>query len=75
MTRNIIEENKAYSKIALNLKNLSIGESMNLTAQLIDDIVQIFWASLKRKYPNSSFDELINMGHQELFLDERRSDY
>ena len=75
MTRNVIEEEKAFSKIALNLRNLKIGESMNLTAQLIDDIVQIYWNSLKRKYPGYRFEELIKIGHKELFLNERRSDY
>lgn len=57
------------------MRDLSIGESMNLAAQLIDDVVLVYWASLKRRYPSFSFEQLIKKGHEELFLHERRKNH
>ncbi|MFQ5980559.1 MAG: hypothetical protein ACE5OZ_20670 [Candidatus Heimdallarchaeota archaeon] len=61
-----------FREIAIRMREVSLADSMNITAQLIDDIVLTFWASLKRKYPSTSFQELIRLGHQELFIHERR---
>lgn len=57
------------------LKPLSISESMKLQANLIDDLVQIYLASLKRKYPDATFQELIQYGHQETYYKIRRREY
>lgn len=65
-------EDQAFRAIAIRMQDVSLADSMNITAQLIDDIVLTYWASLKRKYPSKSFKELILLGHQELFIHERR---
>ncbi|MBD3192947.1 MAG: hypothetical protein GF308_20075 [Candidatus Heimdallarchaeota archaeon] len=57
------------------LKSLSISESMKLQASLIDDLVQIYLASLKRKYPDATFQELIQYGHKETYYKIRRREY
>lgn len=71
MRRNSVEENARY-KTAIRLRSVTSAESMNITAQLIDDVVLTYWTSLKQKYPSYSFEELIQVGHKELFLNERR---
>lgn len=65
-------EERAFRETAIRMREVSLADSMNITAQLIDDIVLTFWASLKRNYPSVSFQELIRKGHQELFIHERR---
>jgi hypothetical protein len=45
---------------------------MKLQASLIDDLIQIYYESLRRKYPNASIDELMKLGHKEVHLSKRR---
>lgn len=56
------------------LKGLSINESMELQANLIDDLVQTYYESLKRKYPDATFEELMLLGHKETYHLKRRSE-
>jgi hypothetical protein len=57
------------------LKDLSISDAMKLQASLIDDLVKTYYESLRRKYPNASFDELMKIGHKESFYKKRRREY
>ena len=57
------------------LKNLSISDSMKLQASLIDDLVLIYLTSLRRKYPNASFEELVQIGHKESQIKKRRREF
>lgn len=57
------------------LKGLSISESMKLQANLIDDLVQTYYESLRRKYPESTFEEIILRGHEETHYKKRRREY
>ena len=54
------------------LKGLSISESMILQASLIDDLVITYFESLRRKYPDATFEELIQIGHKETYYKKRR---
>ena len=67
--------NLSIKERVLRLKNLSASESMKLQANLIDDLVRIYLASLIRKYPNATFDELIQYGHEETYFRKRRKEY
>ncbi|NHJ06230.1 MAG: hypothetical protein EAX90_15485 [Candidatus Heimdallarchaeota archaeon] len=57
------------------IKNLSISDSMKLQANLIDDLTQIYYESLRRKYPDASFEELIRLGHKEAHIRKRRREF
>jgi len=57
------------------LKGLSVSESMKLQASLIDDLVQTYYESLRRKYPNATFEEIIQIGHKETHYKKRRREY
>ena len=57
------------------IKNLSISDSMKLQASLIDDLTQIYYESLRRKYPNATFEELIQLGHKEAHIRKRRREF
>jgi len=57
------------------LKELSISDSMKLQASLIDDLVQIYYESLRRKYPNASIEELMRLGHKEAHIKRRRREF
>ena len=57
------------------LKGISISDSMKLQAGLIDDLVQTYYESLRRKYPNASFEELMQIGHKETHYKNRRREF
>lgn len=57
------------------LKTLTIGESMILLGDLIDDLVQTYLESLRKKYPDATFDELIQFGHEESHYKLRRREF
>ncbi|NPD90482.1 MAG: hypothetical protein HGN29_17345 [Asgard group archaeon] len=45
---------------------------MILQASLIDDLVITYFESLRRKYPDATFEELIQIGHKETYYKKRR---
>ncbi len=57
------------------LKPLTIDESMILLGDLIDDLVQTYLESLRKKYPDATFDELIQYGHKESHYKLRRREF
>ncbi|NHK31157.1 MAG: hypothetical protein FK730_07380 [Asgard group archaeon] len=57
------------------IKDLSISDSMKLQASLIDDLVLIYYESLRRKYPNTSVEELMQIGHKESHIKKRRREF
>ncbi|MHA1213595.1 MAG: hypothetical protein ACTSSH_14200 [Candidatus Heimdallarchaeota archaeon] len=57
------------------LKSLTTSESMILLGDLIDDLVQTYLESLRMKYPDASFDALIQYGHEESHYKLRRREF
>lgn len=60
---------------AKKLRKVSSNESMRIMANLIDDLVLTYFESLKEKYPDASFKELILFGHKEAHIDIRRREF
>lgn len=48
---------------------------MILLGDLIDDLVQTYLESLRKKYPDATFDELIQFGHEESHYKLRRREF
>ena len=67
--------NISLKKRISKLKGLSVSESMKLQASLIDDLVQTYYESLRRKHPNATFEEIIQLGHKETHYKKRRREY
>jgi hypothetical protein len=57
------------------IKDLSMSDSIKLQASLIDDLVKIYYESLRRKYPNASVEELMRLGHKEAQIKKRRREF